>query len=138
MEDVLASFFYSAEQMITTLYAYSFFLLDFVTIVRKNPKIKVHYREVSALREQQFLMVIHLLIELGLLRKERLIDQYKTLYKQIEVISNFWFSSILIQSDSLSKDSIKKFTFIVCQSIYPYLTKKGRKKYAEYFPEQPI
>ena len=41
-DDLLKLFLNISKEIITILYEYSFFFLDFVTIIRKNQKIKDH------------------------------------------------------------------------------------------------
>lgn len=135
-KEILRSFFLAAKEIISVMYAYQFFLLDFVTVVRNNQRIKKHYAELSKQREHQFLMIVDVLISEGLFRKEFIENEYKTLFKRTEVLSNFWFSSVLIQAAKLPSKTIEAYSLIASQSIYPYLTEKGRKEYAELFPEQ--
>lgn len=122
--------------MISILYEYHFFLLDFVTVMRNNQKIKKHYSELSKHKERQFLMVVDTLIKHDLFRKEQLKEEYKTLFQRIEVISNFWFSSVLIQASKLSENVIDEYIVLISQNIFPYLTVEGQKKYLNYFPLQ--
>ncbi|NLR93781.1 TetR/AcrR family transcriptional regulator [Flammeovirga agarivorans] len=128
-EDILKSFFSLAEQVMTIFFEYHFFLLDFTTVTRGNQKIKLHYATLSKRREIEFLKVIDVMIEQGLFRKEMLENEYQNLFKRTEVISNFWFSSLLIQADTLTEDAINEYTLMINQSIYPYLTKKGKEEY---------
>lgn len=135
-EDFLKTFLNISKEIITILYEYNFFLLDFVTITRKNNKIKKHYSELSKRREIETLKMIDVLIANNLFREELLKNEYKNLFKRIEVISNFWFSSILIQADSLSKASIQEYSLLISQSIYPYLTDEAKSKYVNLFPTE--
>jgi len=137
-DNLLKSFFDVSNEMFSILYEYRFFLLDFVMITRNNKKIKNHYAELSKLREQQFLQIVVLFIKEGVFRKEKLRDEYLSLFKRIEAISNFWFSSIFIQSGVLSKDIIKEYSLLISQSIYPYLTKEAKKQFTQIFPNQII
>ncbi len=137
-EDVFKSFFNSADGLIHMLFEYHFFLLDFTAIIRNNSKIKAHYSEVSKQREIAFLDSIQVLIAEGLFRREALHDEYLSVFKRIEVISNFWFSSILIQEDTLHKKAIKDYSSLVSQSLYPYLTDLGKDRYAKLFPNQMV
>lgn len=137
-EDLIKSFLDISEEMISTLYDYRFFLLDFVTITRNNPKIKKDYSELSKRRETETLQLIGILIQQGLFREELLKDEYSSLFKRIEIISNFWFSSVLIQANSLTKESIQEYILLVSQSIYPYLTDEAKSKYNEAFPAQKM
>lgn len=137
-DNVMFSFLHLSKQMISVLYEYRFFLLDFITITRRNQKIKDHYSKLSKQREMQFLGIADILICKGLLRKEVLENEYQNLYKRTEVISNFWFSSKLIQSDVIAEESIEEFSTVVNQTLYPYLTKEGKRMYSEFFPLQTI
>ncbi|MFT5860808.1 MAG: AcrR family transcriptional regulator [Flavobacteriaceae bacterium] len=137
-DDLLKAFFNISIEVFTILYDYHFFLLDFVTITRRNQKIKSHYSDLSKRRETEFLVIAEVLIQNGLFRKELLINEYSSLYKRVEVISNFWFSSILIQAEVLSKESVAQYSLVVSQSIYPYLTDYAKNQYATIFPSQLI
>jgi len=123
-----------STEMFTILYDYHFFLLDFVTISRGNKKIKNHYSKLSKRRQEESLVVVALLIQHGVFREAILKNEYQSLFKRIELITNFWFSSILIQADKLSKNSIKEYALLISQSIYPYLTEEAKKEYAHLYP----
>ncbi|MEM9829512.1 MAG: TetR/AcrR family transcriptional regulator [Bacteroidota bacterium] len=137
-DDLLQSALNVLVEVFTILYEYHFFLLDFTTITRKNRKIKSHYAELSRRREEAFLKAVDDLIENGFFREELLKNEYQSLFKRIEVISNFWFSSILIQADVLSESSIEEYSLLISQSIYPYLTDEAKSQYATIFPSQLI
>jgi len=134
----LKSFFDISTNMIRILYDYHFFLLDFITITRGNPEIKNHYSALSKRREEESLQMVDILIQCGLFRKRNLKNEYRNLYKRIELLSNFWFSSILIQEDKLSKTSIDEYTLLISQNIYPYLTNEGKKQYSTIYPNQSL
>ena len=133
---LLKSFFNSAITLISILFDYQFFLLDFTTIARGNAKIKAHYAEVSKRREALFLELVQLFIAEDIFRVPVLHNEYLNVFKRIEVLSNFWFSSILIQKETLDKTSISTYSVLVSQSLHPYLTKQGRQQYAALFPSQ--
>jgi len=135
-DNLLKSFLNISTEIISNLYEYHFFLLDFVIITRKNQKIKSHYSELSKRREAESLKMIAILIENGIFRKEVLKNEYSSLFKRMEVISNFWFSSILIQADVLPKEAIQEYELLISQNIYPYLTDNAKTKYATIFPTQ--
>ncbi len=137
-DDLLKSFFNISTEIFKILYEHHFFLLDFITITRKNQKIKNHYSQLSKQREMEFLKIVEVLIQNELLREELLKDEYKNLFRRVEVLSNFWFSSILIQAEVLSEVSIDEYLVLVSQSIYPYLTEKAEKQYTNIFPFQLV
>lgn len=138
-EDGLLNHFLAGSRVIiTTLFDFRFFLLDFVAITRANDKIKKHYRELSKQREIEALKIVDLLIEKEIFRPAMLRNEYISLFRRLEVISNFWFSSVLIHADKLSKKSIDEYALLINQSIYPYLTLEGKKQYQILFPSQTI
>lgn len=136
--DLLESFLKISTEIISILYEYHFFLLDFTTITRRNQKIKKHYSELSKRREDEFLKIVDIFIENGLFRKEMLKNEYANLFKRVEVISNFWFSSILIQAEEVSKESVEEYSLIISQGIYPYLTDEAKNRYASVFPSHLV
>ncbi len=136
--DLLESFLNISTEIISILYEYHFFLLDFITITRRNQTIKRHYSELSKRREDEFLKIVDVFIENGLFRKEMLKNEYANLFKRVEVISNFWFSSILIQAEGLSKESVEEYSLIISQGIYPYLTDEAKNRYTSVFPSQLV
>lgn len=137
-ENIIQYVFTKAKEIFRHLYAYRFFLLDFVAITRNNSTIKKHYAALSQYREKQFLEIVNMLIQQGLFRPEQLKDEYKNLHKRIEVISNFWLSSELIQSDNLSEKVVDSYATIINYSIYPYLTKKGKEAFLHSFEYRQI
>ena len=134
--NLLASFFSISARIFEILYAYRFFLLDFVTITRNNKKIKKHYATLSIQRQQEFLNIVALLVENGILKKASLNNEYENLYKRVEVLSNFWFSSVLIQAEIINSTSVDTYKTLVSQSIYPYLTESAKTAYIALFPNQ--
>jgi AcrR family transcriptional regulator len=134
-ENMLESVMQISTETFKKMFQNRFFLLDFVSITRKNGKIKRHYAELSKRRIAEFLQVIELLIQHSVLREERLKGEYHGFYKRLELMSNFWFSSVLIQSDELTEACVNEYQLMIAQNIYPYLTSGGREMYAEKFPE---
>ncbi|MGV6861349.1 MAG: TetR/AcrR family transcriptional regulator [Putridiphycobacter sp.] len=128
--NLLAAVLQISVSIMNVFYDYQFFLLDFVDITRQNGKIKSHYSQLSKQRELRFLQIVNELIKAGVLRKEVLTNEYQSFYKRVEVISNFWFSSKLIQTDVIKRACIDEYSFIISQSIYPYLTDEAKKEYA--------
>ena len=134
-ENMLESVMQISTETFRKLFENRFFLLDFVAITRKNQKIKQHYSELSKRRIQEFLQVVGLLIQSSVFREERLKGEYQGFYKRLELMSNFWFSSVLIHANELTETCVEEYQLMIAQSTYPYLTARGREMYAERFPE---
>ena len=127
--DVLRLMVDISQTIMSNFFEYRFFLLDFVQIMRENKKIKIHYAELTIQREQQFSMLFNLLIENDLMRKEVLPNEYKNLYKRFQILGDFWISDAEISNSKITKETISKYSAILTQAIYPYLTVSGQKEY---------
>ncbi len=110
-------------------YKFRFFLLDFVQIIRENKVIKAHYFELSKIREKQFSVLFNILIKKGIIRKEILHNEYTFLYKRFQILGDFWISSAQVTRARISVKMIAEYATIINQSIYPYLTEKGKVAY---------
>ncbi|NRB64924.1 MAG: TetR family transcriptional regulator [Saprospiraceae bacterium] len=128
-DNLLSSFLEVSGLIMNIFFEHRFFFLDMTTIIRSNPGIKHHYAALSKRRAQSFMAIVDLLIDNGILRQPLLADEYAYFYERTEIISNFWFSSVLIQSKELSKDAIDRFSLLISQSIYPYLTDSAKEDY---------
>ena len=128
-ENILEVLFTMSSAVMLNLYTYRFFLLDFVQIMRENNKIKVHFQELQALRERQFMTFFEILINSGLMRKEILPNEYKNLYYRLQILGDFWISAAETSKKPLTKKSISKYEEIINQTIFPYLTRKGEREY---------
>ncbi len=118
-----------SASIMDSFYEYRFFLLDFVQIMRENKVIKAHYLELSKIREAQFSVLFNALIKKGILRKEILPNEYAFLYKRFQILGDFWISSAQVVNSRISKNMISEYATIINQSIYPYLTTKGKTTY---------
>jgi len=128
-KSVLHALFNISDTIMTNFYDHRFIFLDFVQIMRENKKIKTHYLKLTKQRERQFMQLFDLLIKEGFLRSPILENEYINLYKRTQIMSDFWISSAVINSKSISKKSISNYSELINQNIFPYLTKKGKAVY---------
>lgn len=128
-DNILRLMFDMSKSVMFDLYTYRFILLDFVQIMRENGKIKAHFQELQRMREKQFVAIFDLLIKADLMRKESLSNEYYNLYCRLQILGDFWISSAEIDESSLTENSISKYEEIINQTIFPYLTEKGKKEY---------
>ncbi|MCF6269198.1 MAG: TetR/AcrR family transcriptional regulator [Melioribacteraceae bacterium] len=117
------------KSIMVYFYTYRFFLLDFVQIIKENKVIKKHYLELSELRENQFLEMITILKVKKIMWEEKLPNEHNYLCKRLQILSDFWISSAEIESTQISIKTISKYSDIIIQEIYPYLTAKGKKEF---------
>lgn len=118
-----------SQTIMFNFFNYRFFLLDFVQIMRENTKIRTHYIELTLQREQQFLMLFKILIEKKIIREEILPNEYKNLYKRIQILGDFWISDAVISNSIITKSEVSKYSMVLTEAIFPYLTLKGQSQY---------
>jgi AcrR family transcriptional regulator len=118
-----------SSSVMNNAYKYRFFMADFTQVMRNNEKIKKHYTGLVKIREEQFSGLFKLMIQEGLMRPERLTNEYFYLYKRVQILGDFWISSAEIEKNRIEKNTMTVYLEIITQSIYPYLTEKGIKEY---------
>ncbi|TPN86923.1 TetR/AcrR family transcriptional regulator [Aquimarina algicola] len=128
-QNKLEELFRITNIIVLCFYEYRFIFQDFNSIMLNYPKIKDHYKELLKNRRLQFLAYIEELIEEGLIQKEVLPNEYDNLYLRIQILSDFWMSSVMSQSKQISKKLVLKYTDVINQTIFPYLTPLGKKEY---------
>ncbi len=119
--------------ILSNFYEYRFLMLDFVLITRNHTGIGNHYRKLVEEREHQFEMLINDLVETNLLREELFDNEYKYLFKNLRIVSDFWLSSSSIDKNGqTSKKDVLEGTQLLENIIFPYLTHKGRSAFLEW------
>lgn len=111
------------------LFDYRFMMLDFIQVMREYPNIKKHYQQLMIMREQQFQMFFQLLIQEKLMREENLPNEYKNLILRMMILGDFWLSNAEISSERMTKKQVENYFEITVQTIYPYLTAKGKRQF---------
>ncbi len=118
---------------ISCFYKYRFLILDFVYIIRNHVMIRNHYQKLLEVREQQFKRLINGLMDAKLIREEIIDNEYKYLFKNLRIISDFWLSATYIdKNNSIEKNDIQEGSQLLKQMIFPYLTEKGRSIFLLY------
>ncbi len=97
--------------------------------MRTHTKIRIHYNQLLKLRKRQTLALFDILIQKGILRSEQFKNEYENLYVRIQILGDFWMSSASIQETNISKNSTSRYSTIIMETIYPYLTPNGVLQY---------
>lgn len=124
----LKTLFVHSKHLINNFYDYRFFMLDFVHIMRGHPKVNEHYKTVRALRKEQFLALFHLLFERKIFRPEDFDGEWLHLHQRATIMCDFWISSAVVEEE-LNLKLVDKYTWILFESFYPYLTEVGKKDF---------
>lgn len=122
----------SNQQAFTLFYKYRFLSLDFTHVMRKQPKIRNHYRRVIQSRKQQFRMLLNLLIENGYVKQEEVKGQYDLLHDVVFVYADFWMTSAEILFEGKESEKIPYYNRVFQSIIIPLLTPKGMKQYQSF------
>lgn len=117
---------------ISGFYEYRFLMLDFVFITRNHEMIKRHYQKLMTEREQQFASLVRTLVEAKFLRDEQITDEYRFLFQNLRVVSDFWLSANSIDKNgALSPADLENGTQTLEYMILPYLTQEGLQAYLQ-------
>lgn len=127
----LSMLYESTKSMNKNFFENRFFMIDFIQILRSNQKIKKHYVSLSKLRQQQTEGIIAKLIETKRMRPEELPNEYDFLFKRFQLFGDFWIASIGTTAEDVMLKHTRYYTESFMQSIYPYLTSKGKKEFKQ-------
>ncbi len=125
----LGLLFEISSTIMNRFYDYRFFFIDFVQIIRENENIKTHYTALTEARKAQFSLIFGALVKEEIIRPELLENEYAFLYNRLQILGDFWISSAMTDQKKVTKKTIATYSEIIKQSIYPYLTEKGREAY---------
>ncbi len=118
-----------SEFVFNKLYKYKFLMQDFVSIMRRNPNLKLKHRALVKNRKLLFQMGIGAGIQIGFLKKDIVEGQYENYFEQLFIISDFWLSSAEILYEGTEDNKLKKYINLAFTLIVPYLTEQGLEEY---------
>ena len=113
------------------LYEYRFIMLDFVSIMRRIPAIKAHYRQQMVMRQLQFQFLVTELVKKGLFKPPIIENQYSTWIHSAILFGDFWLSSAEILYNGKESDKVKIYHRFFISLTIPYLTEKGLEEMKE-------
>lgn len=112
-----------------TLFENRFFMIDFVQITRNNNRIRKDYVSFSVKREKFIQNTLALFVKNGIIRKEELPNEYEYLGRRLQLVNDFWITYSGTTKEDLMLKHTRIYSEIVLQSIYPYLTSKGKDQF---------
>ena len=113
------------------LYEYRFIMLDFVSIMRRIPTIKAHYRQQMVMRQLQFQFLVTELVKKGLFKSPVIENQYSTWIHSAILFGDFWLSSAEILYNGKEQDKVKTYHDFFIRLTIPYLTQEGLEEMKE-------
>ncbi len=113
------------------LLQYKFLLVDLNAILRGNPELHQSILQVESFRQTMYMNTFQKSIELGLMRDEEYKGEFDELVTRIRVFSDYWISSAEIYDSEAKEDEIiDKYALLLINTLYPYLTDKGKEIYS--------
>ena len=132
---LMSTFFDISRAVSSIFFDYRFFFLDFNKIIREHTLVREHYRRLTLQRQEQFVDFISKMQDENLMRDEMIVNEYENLFIRFQIISDFWISAANIQASKISDQVVLQYFEIICQTIFPYLTKKGKEEYIRLYNE---
>ena len=122
--------FAAGKRTLLALYDYRFIMLDFVRVMKQHPSIQQHFKELNVLRQQQYGQLFQALEQQQLMQPEAFPEQYDYLKIQFSILGDYWIASAEVLRDDLSKEAkIAYYLKILISSLYPNLTRQGKKEF---------
>ncbi len=119
---------------ILQMFEYRFILKNFVQLMKDFPVIQKHYAGLQVLRTEQFLAVFKALEQLGYLRKEMFVGEYARMFERMNILGDYWVN---YYETDVKKRPVQYYVDLLFESIYPYLTEKGKGAYQAAFNSFP-
>lgn len=109
-------------------YEYKFLFLDFVGILRRQPKIREHYLEMKKKRKEEFMLILKHLKEEGIIHSEIYPGQYEHIAEVTTIVGDFWNvrAEVLFEGDE--QDKIAYYVGVSYAPILSLYTEKGLLK----------
>lgn len=113
------------------LLKYKFCMIDFVQLMRTQPKIKEHFNQLMEFRKMQFGMLFQKSIEAGIMLPEEFAGQHQSLGLTMSVHGDYWLSHAEILFNGTNEMSLQVYVNNFMSILFPYLTPKGKKELVE-------
>jgi AcrR family transcriptional regulator len=109
-------------------YQYKFLFLDFVGILRRQPKIREHYLEMKRRRKDEFTQIFKHLHDEGIIHSEIYPGQYEHIAEVTTIVGDFWNvrAEMLFEGDEQEK--IAYYVSVCYAPILSMYTEKGMAK----------
>lgn len=117
------------EAIYRTMYDYRFLMRDFVGIMQHQSELKIHFRFLQKERKALFQQILKTLQYEGFLRPEPIKGQYKRLFDQLQILSDFWIASSESMYEGKASDICKHYAHLSLSLITPYMSVLGIEKW---------
>jgi len=126
--DLIMIFHQVSKKSMELFYDYRFLLRDWYFIFRQSNQIKSHYGNLYLMRKGQFAGIVEAMIKQKILKQEEFPKEYDRFFERMNIISDNWINDFETVNDGI-KNPLVYYQNLIFEMIYPYLTKKGKKRY---------
>jgi|JI10StandDraft_1071094.scaffolds.fasta_scaffold05127_6 AcrR family transcriptional regulator len=128
-ESPLQSLYSTAITGFTIVYDFRFFFHELQYICKTFPKVKEVLRQVEKVRYMMYKKAIEDMIASDLIRSEEFDGEFDDLIVRIKIYSDHWLESSSIYDNLSNEEKINKYSYLLIQHFYPYLTENGRNEF---------
>lgn len=128
-ESPLQSLYSTAITGFTIVYDFRFFFHELQYICKTFPKVKEVLRQVEKVRYMMYKKAIGDMIASDLIRSEEFDGEFDDLIVRIKIYSDHWLESSSIYDNLSNEEKINKYSYLLIQHFYPYLTENGRNEF---------
>lgn len=128
-ESPLKSLYSTTITGFTIVYDFRFFFHELQYICKTFPKVKEVLRQVEKVRYMMYKKAIGDMIASDLIRSEEFDGEFDDLIVRIKIYSDHWLESSSIYDDLSKEEKINKYSYLLIQHFYPYLTENGRNEF---------
>ena len=125
----LKSLYETTRTGFSVVYDFRFFFNELQYICNTYPRVKEVLKKVEQVRSVMYKNVIKEMIAKGLLRSEELENEFDDLIVRIKIYSDHWLESSSIYDEYTKEKKIDKYSYLLMQFFYPYLTIKGKDEF---------
>lgn len=118
----------STRNGMEALFKYRFLMIDFNQVMRENPKIHQHFKELEEIRKTTYLYSFDLAIKAGIMRAPAFEGEYVGLNERIRVFSDFWIASAEIYNEP-AESTVDKYHNLLVEMFFPYFTKEAQREF---------
>lgn len=118
----------TVQDLFVSLGEYKFLILDFVRVMRRNPKIRKNYQVLRHTQGKILLEVIRQLQFEGILRSDLPQSIYDSLVELFLMLTDSWIIEAEVMFEGNKKEKERYYLQTCTKMLYPYLTTIGLRQ----------
>lgn len=133
-ELTLKSMFEGYQNIYVAQLKYRFCMIDFVQLMRTQPKIKAHFNELMEFRKIQFSALFQKGVEQGILMPEPFPGLYQMVGLNMSIHGDYWLSHAEVLFPNSNQQALEIYSASSRLLLFPYLTDESKIQFMKLFP----